>query len=343
MRSSLRSVLGAVGIKPKQKEPDGWYWLDTYPVEDFWGSPTNVYYIKEEELGLDAWYVVELRVMRERLPKKAAPKTCREYIVATVARTETKDPTGNGYLTFERVKYRKPTTGWDPRGAHPDRTRERQIFEERKPFDARPSEADFVKYRQYVSNARLKYMHVDRVRISARPWLYETDETVAILKLPAPELDATPTMATMTPRAFSPSTSQPKCKWLFVWELVYIAMRLNRSRELFQIFPNTCHWLPGMMIHIVRVWTGSMLELRHRDGKRSIQIQPGQDMLEWYEQQQQQIIQRQRQKDKEKEDYSDAVRIIKTPRNSTIRVLVEEYWEYCTNEDVRNRCARSLI
>lgn len=329
---SLRSVLGAVGIRPKQKEPAGWYWLDTYPVEDFWGSPCFAYYIQDQALGLDAWYVVELRVMREKLPKKDPPKTCREYIVATVAKTETRDPTGNGYLIFERVKQRRPTLGWDVRGAHPDRTREREIFQERKAVSGRPWDMDFSKYLNFTFNARLRYMHVDRVRISARPWLYETDEVVAILRLSPPELDATPTAT--TPRQSMPSTTQTKCRWLFVWELVYIATRLNRSRELFHIFPDTVHWLPGMMIHVVRNWTGSALELRHRDGKRSVQIGSDEDMPEWYERQQSVMQRQHKQKDKDKEDYSDVIRVIKTPRNITLHVLVEEYWHYCTHEDV---------
>ncbi|KAF9447250.1 hypothetical protein P691DRAFT_802682 [Macrolepiota fuliginosa MF-IS2] len=333
MRAGLRSVLGAVGLRFKEPEPDGWYWFDTYAVEDFWGSPAYAYYIKEEDLGMEGWYVVELRVMRQRLSKKNPSNLCREYIVAIVARTEIKDPTGNGFLIFERVKDRKPTMGWDPEGAHPDRKNERWIFEDKKAYQARPSDEDFLRYKQFSNNPRLRFMHVDRVRICARPWLYETDEIVAVLKLPLPQVDLTPTITTMTPRTISGSETKPKCEWLFVWELIYIAKMLNRCRELYQIFPKTCHWLPGMMINIVRIWTGASLELRHRDGKRSAKVPPMQDMLDWFEQRQL-VMQRQKPKDREKEDYSDVMRIIKTPRNNTVRILVQQCWDYVTTQDV---------
>ncbi|KXN83426.1 hypothetical protein AN958_01440 [Leucoagaricus sp. SymC.cos] len=363
MRAGLRSVLGAVGIKQKgpPKPSPSAHWFDEYTIADFWGQPFSMYYLQGEEHGLEAWYVVELRVMRQRLPKKDPPKTCREYVVATVAKSELRDPTGNGYLVFERIKDRRPTMGWDPAGAHPDRTRESEVFEERKPFESIYTDEDFEKYLDFTDRPRARYMHVDRVRIVAKPYLFEADETIAVISLPPPErkkqpevpadgektpTNTTPTNTTLnllaSSHAVTPTESDfffpegvvPKFPTLYVWELVYIAGCLNQAKELYHIFPNTVHWLSGMLIHICRAWTGADLVLYHRDGKGSVTIPATQEMQDWYEQQQRMMESKLKPKEREKEDYSDVVRIIKTPRNTTINDLVETYWGFGNDEDV---------
>lgn len=327
------SVRSALGFKREDEEDDEeedeLNCFDVYPVEQFWGSPFCMYYIKGHELGLDGWYVVDLRLMREKWsPPKSAPLVWREYIVATVAKSETRDPTGNGYLCFERSEERGPMPDTLEGLAEPDRGRETEIFVDKKPYTGRPYPKDHLKYLSYVRNPAERYKYVDRVRILANPWLHRDDVTVALLEFPPPELGKAP------PKTLQGnSTIKAKCKWLFVSDLVYIARQLNRQRELFYIFPRTAHWLAGMMIHVVRIWTGAMLRLYHRNGKQSIKVAPGMDIVAW-EKSLRLAAERDDRKDKSRYNFEDVLRVVKLPKNYTIRALVEQYWHYCTTADV---------
>lgn len=327
------SVRSALGFKreddEEEEEEEELNCFDTYPVEQFWGSPFCSYYIKGHELGLDGWYVVEVRLMRERWSSKSSPLVWREYVVATVAKTKTRDPTGNGYLCFERSEEREPIPETLQGLEEPDRERETEIFVDKKPYTGRPYAKDYLKYLSYVKNPGERYKYVDRVRILANPWLHRDDVIVAFLQLPPPELGKA------KPKTLrGNSTTKTKSKWLFVCDLVYIARELNRQRELFYIFPRTAHWLAGMMIHVIRIWTGATVKLIHRNGKQSIKIAPGIDMVPWYKSLQL-AAERDQATDKSTYDYDDVLKVVKLPRNYTVRALVEQYWHHCTTADVR--------
>jgi hypothetical protein len=329
------SVRSALRLKreddEEEEEEEELNCVDIYPVEQFWGSPFCSYYIKGHELGLNGWYVVEIRLMRERWSTKSSPLVWREYVVATVAKMETRDPTGNGYLCFERSEEREPSPETLQGLEEPDRERETEIFVDKKPYTGRPYAKDYLKYLSYIRNPEERYKYVDRVRILANPWLQRDDMIVALIQLPPPELGK---VKSKTFRANSTMATKIKSEWLFVSDLVYIARELNRQRELYYIFPRTAHWLAGMIIHVIRIWTGAPVKLIHRNRKQSIKISPGIDMVAWHKSLQL-AAGRDHSADKSKYDYADVLKVIKLPRNCTVRSLVDQYWHHCNTADVR--------
>ncbi|XP_006461469.1 hypothetical protein AGABI2DRAFT_178619 [Agaricus bisporus var. bisporus H97] len=103
----------------------------------------------------------------------------------------------------------------------------------------------------------------------------------------------------------------PSRKYVFLFELVALAVRLHKCKSLYRLFTKNCYWFVGVMFHVIRNFCQIDVSIDDKDGKPDV-MKPDDEVTIWVN-------------SGRMGRFLHAIKIMKAPRLFTIQALKRKW------------------
>ncbi|KAF7783229.1 hypothetical protein Agabi119p4_2605 [Agaricus bisporus var. burnettii] len=103
----------------------------------------------------------------------------------------------------------------------------------------------------------------------------------------------------------------PSRKYVFLFELVALAVRLHKCKSLYRLFTKNCYWFVGVMFHVIRNFCQIDVSIDDKDGKSDV-MKPDDEVTIWVN-------------SGRMGRFLHAIKIMKAPRLFTIQALKRKW------------------